>query len=451
MTFKNLLILNANAIPCNILFLYIVLFAGFSFASCEDNVMPGRGDTTGDTRSSDNPLISHPNDSSIPKPQILSWSLCGNYSAKKYDVYLSKDSPHFSLRPVSIDNVDTAVSIWNLEIGARYFWRIDIKDNAAVVRTTGTFSFFSPLLWPRMIYIDGVTNVRDIGGMVNKDGFMVRQGLYYRSGEFNDYNNITDLGIRQIMDLGIVCEIDLRYDSESAHAVLPSSVKYFRPYNSSGEGGLAPYQYGLRNYADQYRDVFKVMADSSNFPMVCHCIAGADRTGTVTALLEALLGCTEHEMAVDYQWTSLSVWGIRDTAGSDWKGLMSEIKSYDRKNGTVQAGAWYYLLSKGLSVSGLKSIRKIFLNDTIQPYPDTPEVIEGKKIIVNYATRAKCFLYNNRCFTVGPETRRIDIFDLSGKRIWKFERPFTGNELKVQLPKYARGMFIMYCVNEKTN
>jgi protein-tyrosine phosphatase len=302
-----------------------------------------------------------------------------------------------------------------------------------------------------MIYIDGVTNVRDIGGMVNKDGLMVRQGLYYRSGEFNDYNNITDLGIRQIMDLGIVCEIDLRYDYESAHAVLPSSVKYFRPYNSSGEGGLAPYQYGLRNYADQYRDVFKVMADSSNFPMVCHCIAGADRTGTVTALLEALLGCTELEMAVDYQWTSLSVWGIRDTAGYDWKGLMSEIKSYDKKNGTVQAGAWYYLLSKGLSVSGLKSIRKIFLNDTVQPYPDTPDAIDGKKITVNYTTRAKCFLYDNRCFTVGPETRRIDVFDLSGKRIWKFERPFTGNELKIQLPRYARGVFVMYCVNEKTN
>lgn len=40
--------------------------------------------------------------------------------------------------------------------------------------------------------------------------------------------------------------------------------------------------------------------DDNNYPIVFHCIAGADRTGTVAMLLEALLGVPEEELWRDY-------------------------------------------------------------------------------------------------------------------------------------------------------
>jgi hypothetical protein len=332
-------------------------------------IQPLDGSFTPDTRTSKDPLIDHSSDLSIPKPTQLKWKFVNIPAISTYDIFLSKDS-HLDSTDLLISNYpDTVIPVWNLKIGKKYYWQIVVRDKGILVGKTGVFTFSTPSLWPRMIYIDGTTNVRDIGGRANKAGQQIRQGLFFRSADLNVHNIITALGMRQLLDLGIRSEIDLRYYSEGAQPSFPSYVYYFQP--KSDMGGLHAYAYGLQHFGVQYRDVFKEIAKAENYPMICHCWAGADRTGTVVALLEALLDCSEEQIELDFEWTSLSRYGTRDTNYSGWKEMISKIKSFDSIGGSLQVGAMNYLLSKDVTVGEINNIRKIFLNpdSTLLPKP----------------------------------------------------------------------------------
>jgi hypothetical protein len=332
-------------------------------------IEPSDGSITPDTRTSEDPLIGHSSDLSIPKPTQLKWKFDNIPGILTYDIFLSKDSLLDSTDLLVSNYSDTVIPVWNLKIGKKYYWQIVVRAKGTLVEKTDVFTFNTPSLWPRMIYIDGTTNVRDIGGRANKAGQQIQQGLFFRSADLNVHNIITDLGMRQLLDLGIRSEIDLRYYSEGAQPSLPSYIHYFQP--KSDVGGLYAYAYGLQKFGVQYRDVFKEIAKAENYPMICHCWAGADRTGTVAALLESLLDCSEKQIELDYEWTSLSCYGTRDTNYFGWKEMISEIKSFDSLGGTLQVGAMNYLISNGVTVGEIDKIRTLFLSpdSTLLPKP----------------------------------------------------------------------------------
>jgi hypothetical protein len=431
--------------PVLILLPTLLLLSGRSIAAPQDIdiVMPADSSTAPDTRPSSDPFITHFEDLSIPTPVRFAWKLAGSFNAPAYDVYVSEDSIMHSTDLAALDLADTALSLWNLKIDTKYYWQIVVKSNKTEVRKTRIFSFSTFAGWPRMMYIDGTTNARDIGGRRNIKGHMLRQGLFYRSAEFNQYHNISPLGISQILALGIKCEIDLRHDDENPQAVLPPSIHYFRP--QSDVGGLYPYLYGLQNYRDQYRDVFREIAKPANFPIISHCMAGADREGTVVALLEALLECSEQQMAVNYQWTSLSVFGIRDSTSDSWRGTMSEIKSFDTAGHTVQTGAWKYLLSIGVSADELAGIRNIML-DTINPQiPDTPETHPRVPEAVNFNTTKTyiSFFNTGSTTTIKQGVNLVEMVTIAGRKIWEFRRRNITGEYTINLPRYA-GVAILH-------
>jgi len=49
--------------------------------------------------------------------------------------------------------------------------------------------------------------------------------------------------------------------------------------------------------------VFRAFLDAERYPLVFHCIAGADRTGSLAFVLEALLGVDEDELYKDWEVT----------------------------------------------------------------------------------------------------------------------------------------------------
>ena len=51
-------------------------------------------------------------------------------------------------------------------------------------------------------------------------------------------------------------------------------------------------------------DCFRVFTDESNYPIVFHCIGGADRTGTLSFILLAVLGVPQEEIDRDWATTS---------------------------------------------------------------------------------------------------------------------------------------------------
>jgi hypothetical protein len=427
--------------------LFALLLSIHTFAASipgNDILSPSDGTFSTDTRPSVDPFIIHTGDLSIPRPTRLSWRIPGDCTDQVYDIYLAEDSLLDSTDRIATGYTDTVFDVWNLKIGTRYFWRIVVSENGRTVHETARFSFTTPLHWPRTIYLDGATNVRDIGGRRTMDGCMIRQGLLYRSSEFNQNHIITAQGVRQLMDLGIVCEIDLRQDYENPQAVLPPSVRYFHP--ASEFGGLLAYQFGLQNYAAQYRDVFREMAKPANYPMVEHCRAGADRAGTIAALLEALLGCSEEQMAADYEWSSLSVYGVRTRTSAEWTGLVAEIKSFDTASNTVGVGAWNYLHAQGLSVEELTAIRNIFLDTTR---------VAGAFIVTDPVKRperpsstgaAQYITIQDRPLRMGHNIQRLILFDLAGRKIWEFARTNSIGEIQAIVPQKYAGAGVLYSI-----
>ena len=54
----------------------------------------------------------------------------------------------------------------------------------------------------------------------------------------------------------------------------------------------------------QIAELFKVLADKNNYPMIIHCAGGSDRTGMMAYLINALCGVEEKNLYQDYSFTN---------------------------------------------------------------------------------------------------------------------------------------------------
>jgi protein-tyrosine phosphatase len=409
-----------------------------------DLIIPANGSVTPDTRSSSDPLISHTQDSSIPSPTHFSWSVRGNTTSMAFDFFLSEDSLFGASDFSKKDITDTFLLVWNLKIDTRYFWKVSARDGQNALGESAIGFFTTNPAWPRMIYIDGATNIRDIGGRKTADGFLIRQGILYRSSEFNRTYTITEKGIEQLKQLHIACDIDLRRKDENPGPALSESVRYVNTVDSLG-AGILQYKEGLISTGAIYAIVFKALADQRNYPGVFHCYAGADRTGTVAALLEAILGCSEKQMGEDYQWTSLSTHGVKDTISDNWKGTVSYLKSFDEKDSTVQAGACYYLLKQGLTIDDIISIRKIFIGDDRIPFYVSVKNPSRRSI----ASRKFKMIDRLLCSSPGlipsikKGTRKAVLFNCQGKKIAELNGPDFYAQAKAKLFNVRPGAYVI--------
>jgi protein-tyrosine phosphatase len=124
----------------------------------------------------------------------------------------------------------------------------------------------------------------------------------------------------------------------------------------------------VRAYAEFLEDVhkpvtkavFDLLADETAYPLYYHCWGGADRTGTIAYLLEALLGVPEDDLILDYELTSLSIWGNRERNSSLFSAFEEQLRTYD-EDGTPQSRAEAYLLSCGVTPETIEKLRNNLL------------------------------------------------------------------------------------------
>lgn len=219
----------------------------------------------------------------------------------------------------SIECTTAAVDVYNLEIGRRYFWRVRQDGAVSAVR-----SFFTCADAPRWLYIDGTTNVRDLGGwrtpLGDKPTGKIRQGLLYRGSEMDIHKTITDAGIAELRDhLAVKTDLDLRGEVVGK--------RFDSPLGDTVQFRLVPigaYDEFFKE-TEPYREIFSILADPDNYPIYFHCWGGADRTGSLACLIEALCGVSDADQDTDYELTSLSVWGQRSSRGEGWQAFQSEL------------------------------------------------------------------------------------------------------------------------------
>ncbi|MBR3639346.1 MAG: S-layer homology domain-containing protein, partial [Clostridia bacterium] len=116
----------------------------------------------------------------------------------------------------SLNDGTYCCSATNFRVGTTYYWRV--RSDFAVRSEVRSFTTAPDRYRP--IYLQGGSNVRDLGGWVNADGKQIRQGAIYRGAEPESYSFedphhfLTSEGRRQLAeDLGVKTRLDLQVES----------------------------------------------------------------------------------------------------------------------------------------------------------------------------------------------------------------------------------------------
>lgn len=278
-----------------------------------------------------------------------------DYTVTGAEFLLSEQADYSQPMTVETDEKTTQAVFYNLKTGTQYYYRIDIRF--ANGTTTGVSGQFRTAAGPRLMNVDGVYNMRDVGGWVTADGRVVRQGLLYRGCELDgavaEQYTVTKAGIDTLLkDLGIKTDMDLRLDSEN-------------PYNIDVLGGNVEHiHYGTPMYTatfeqanqEKMRALFADLADESKYPAYMHCTYGQDRTGTVCYLLGALLGVPQESLLQDYE---LSVLHHGYGADQEMEAFVERVEQLP--GATLSDKVEGYLLTIGVTEKEIESIRDIFL------------------------------------------------------------------------------------------
>ncbi|MBO4284041.1 MAG: tyrosine-protein phosphatase [Clostridia bacterium] len=248
---------------------------------------------------------------SKPNPIKLRWSIPESAlgQIRSYTVRIWTASDLSDAKEWSVSGNALELQVYNLFVGQTYYWNVSALDGEGDVSVSETATFTTGAQAPRNLYVDSVTNVRDIGGWRTADGGRVRQGLLYRgarlNANFETTASVSEAGIKTLRDeLGIKTEIDLRQTQE----VNDRNESGGRTTSPLGEGVtyLAyPMDYGEvlitePKNIERVRQIFHLLADESNYPIYFHCSIGTDRTGLIAWLVNGLLGVSETDLWRDY-------------------------------------------------------------------------------------------------------------------------------------------------------
>ena len=237
----------------------------------------------------------------------------------------------------------------------------------------------------RMIYVpNSVHNFRDIGGWPC-DGGTVKYGMIYRGAQLSYYSSgseavyslINSTGIHYLRDIcKIRCEIDLRTDAQVtgiSSSPLGEDVEYIHyPYSEASYTDIIN---PTGSYASQTKAMMtKIMENIAHgIPTYIHCQAGADRTGTVCMVLEALLGVAGRDCDKDFELTTFYYQGsyYRPRTDSNWVALRNYINGLPGDTLRDKTVSWCKLM--GIQASLINRYRKAMIVGTPEDisYPNS--------------------------------------------------------------------------------
>lgn len=211
----------------------------------------------------------------------------------------------YSTDPTFETSVSTSVSsspcqIYNLIPGVEYYYKVLSSDGTVI--KAGSIIPTGPL---RAMYLKNVKNMRDLGGWKSTiDGTTktIKYGKIYRGTE---YKKNTNNDAPSFNTTGITVDIDLRGNGGGS-ASAQFGTKYYesfavRQFMISGSSSFGETAYLYRQALNSI-----ITYLSQGEVVYIHCIGGADRTGTLAFLIEALLGVSETDLNIDYELTSFN-------------------------------------------------------------------------------------------------------------------------------------------------
>ena len=258
----------------------------------------------------------------FPKPVPIKLATALGVNSK---LYVSENEDFSDSLVIEVDAGIDSIAVWNLIPGRTYNWKLeyeDIQGQTGVVET-GKFKTTGTL---RMLKIDNVFNVRDMGGWIGLGGNPMKYGKIIRGSRLNVNKSSTKMitpdGDKELVRLGLRSELDMR---DATHSVNAKYAFFGTNYpilnvNSAYNSRIATFANGPQSIQGINQLIAWLKEDK---PVYLHCSVGADRTGTVAYLVGAVCGMSEDALCKEFELTSFSGDKIDNeavsNAGSDLK------------------------------------------------------------------------------------------------------------------------------------
>lgn len=304
---------------------------------------------------------------SHPAPVTFDWTTnaLNDNVVSYYTLSISENSDMSN--PYTVTSEETSIDVYNLKIGTKYYWNVStLIGNLSFV--SETYDFVTNDNAPRNLYIDGITNARDLGGWKTLDGKRVKQGLIYRTGRLNkNYTNlvlrdITAKGRKTMMEqLKIKSEIDLRRTDNNEIGGLKGS-----PLSESVNYYCTPMIYEADNQTisknfQMIKNVFSILANESNYPLFYHCSIGTDRTGLISFLVNGLLGVSEEDLYKDYLFSNFGDIGSNRELNDIMDDYVNLLKS--KEGNSLSEKIENFLLEIGVTSQEISQIKTILIEN----------------------------------------------------------------------------------------
>ena len=245
--------------------------------------------------------------------------ITANKNTKETTIILQIDGEWALFEASSIDALDAMQSpLTKGNSGSKMPHRITIptpeKKYYRLVTPKETFTFSE-----RQLPMAGGYNFRDLGGFPTRDGRHVKWGKLFRS---DDLHHLTEDDLHYLSSIPVTSVVDFRGPNEIANAPnkLPASIRHADKLSIEPGNVLSLVSFSELDpvqldslmtqiyvhlvtepaFIDRYRTFFHFLQDSTRTPLLFHCSAGKDRTGTAAALILYALGVDEAVIMNDY-------------------------------------------------------------------------------------------------------------------------------------------------------
>ena len=303
---------------------------------------------------------------SAAKAIVLSWNILVDNVVDITLCYGKAGCSDAEMEVVDLSKTTKKYELYNLYKDCDYVWRVT-AEMADGTTYTQEASFHTTSLGPRVLRARSVSNTRDAGGYVTEAGGVTKQGMIIRGGKLPEALSEYDQKLFG-QTLGIKVELDVRGYTEESGYRTQSPIEGARLEQIQIESYSNAFK---DDWTENYRQIFSLLANPDNYPIYIHCTAGADRTGTLIFLVNALLGVPQNLLIEDYEMTSFSEWGARSTYdpndggfGSYMAFFLNRLNRYEGQ--TLAEKTQNYMLSIGVTQAEIDSIRAIMLADVLE-------------------------------------------------------------------------------------
>lgn len=283
------------------------------------------------------------------------------YNDKMVIVTITGDGEFVNEKQETFEKVSNGnVQVYNLIPGRRYHYVVSLTSGEKLSK-----GYFDTAGRRRIMKIsdvvsaDRANNFRDLGGMKTLDGKTLKYGKVFRGTNMDGLTDSEKSYMTDVLNVGL--DVDLRRSTDSgrnqakrilnASKVDYSNVGFMNSEDLNNPDKIKPTILSILNTLQSGKSVY------------IHCFAGADRTGCICMLLEALCGVSEKDCTIDYELTSFSCVSTRTRTTDD--GFMGFFHPYlsGLSGSTFKEKAENFLLSCGITKTQISDLRNALIDN----------------------------------------------------------------------------------------